>query len=232
MTYKSSFSVDLSSVDLETLLGKSKDSYSITFNKDPLVVACCLRRLNGSFNNINDPDLYQFINDEDYSTAGKIRDYYAKKFFWLKLKSPDGLSPFRETAMQLLAESNNIVRADHIPIYVRLPWFYEEDTLYDKLKQQVNPITSKLECFDYVQVKLSLVGSSLRWNAKKLFENFWFVNSENYLHNIILEKNNPLLKIFKEEIKNNNLEFLTKLESRNVFDLSYYRLYDFKIIKE
>lgn len=225
---------------------KRQDPTTVTFDEDPLVLACCLKRFQGGFSNINSDELRSLIIDQDRIDAKTIRKYYTKKFFWQRMKSNELLSPFRETAAMLLAQDNRTVDSSVIGIFVRLPWFYEEDQLYDKFKKTVTPIANKSTnqrlrfgkewrystSNDYTTVHLHPAGTSLRWNAKKLFENFWFTDQDSYLYNISIDSVNPLLKIFKEEIKLDTVQFSTRLIQRNIDDLSFYRMSDYKIIKE
>lgn len=209
-----------------------KETEFVSFKQDPLALACCLKRINKPFYPLHGSEILTELTAKDFEQAEIIRHYYSKKFFWNKLKSTKEITPFRQKTMLLLSKQiSEPVPVDCVGLFVRLPWFYAEDTLYDHFKK-IAKLPGDSVNFEHTRVELKLAGITLRWNAKRLFENFWFTDQDNVLYNVHLLQENPLLAIFKDAIQEQNLKFLTKLENKNIEDLEFYRMYDYKIIKE
>lgn len=209
----------------------------ISFKTDPLVLSCCLKRINNLYYKLSGSELEDKVEPCDYAQAEKIRKYYSKKFFWIKLRTTTEFPSFRQRALELLSINQYNICSSDIGIFVRLPWFYEEDMLHDTLKSisiqsLTNPREQVTKGLTPTQISLKPVGTSLRWFNKRLFENFWFIDENKFLYKIELPSDNPLLDIFRDEINKEEINFLTKFTFKTIEGFCFFPMQNYKIIKE
>jgi len=221
---------------LDDLFNREYVEREISFNEDPLVLACIVKdryETTGNFTSLNDSVLISSITDKHRQLAEKIRDYYTKKFFWRLFKND--LSDYRKRLCFLLENRIRSCKEKDTGIYCKLPWFYEEDMIYDEIKKSVE--TSKQY---YVNtngtakqvVNLTFLKKTLSFQKRRKIERFWF-KEDNELYCIEAEASSIFLELFKSLVERN--QPLT-LDSRKVADyidtMWFYKLYDFTLTKE
>jgi hypothetical protein len=214
------------------------DNKEKIWDEDPLVLAVSLKDLADKtcqFQSLNSHQVKENVTEEHRQQAEVIRKYYGKKFFWTSLTNNRSLSPFRTRLCYLLESRTRVTQDKDEGIYYKLPWFYEEDMAYEDFKLQYK--TTDLPKLDYkvqpVAKMLSFIKTTTGWQAKRKVEYFWFKDSEDYLHGIAIDCNNPLLELFKGIVTENpNCTFITRITEDRIDQMYYYKLHQFKLLKE
>lgn len=213
------------------------DDKAQSWNEDPLVLACALKSIctENAFYSLNDQRVKEAITQDIRDHAEVVRKYYTKKFFWTNLSNGKALSPFRQRLCYLLENRIRETKDKDVGIYFKLPWFYDEDMVHDKLKQTYK--TTDLPQPDFkvqpVAIRLTFVDISKGWQAKRKVERFWFKDENNYLYGITIPDDNVLLEMFKDIIlKKETHVFTTRIAHDRIDNMNYYRLFKFKLIGE
>jgi hypothetical protein len=203
------------------------------YNFDLLEAACVLKDLAPSFTDISSPSVQSAITPEIKTKAAEIRKYYTRRWFWSSLNSIQ-LSPFRQRAQYLLESRTREVQKNDIGIYVKLPWFYEEDMIYEDFKTTL--ITSDIP---HVAVRgkqiieVTYLRNSHSWQGKRKITRYWFKNDQNYLFNIEVAIDNPLVHVFEDAIAERaTCKFETFLKSSRIDQMYFYNMFNFKLVKE
>lgn len=209
------------------------------FKEDPLVLSVSLKKIStpDQYYAIDNPRVVENIDNEIRNTAEAIRTYYGKKFFWQNLKDGNGLSDFRRRVCYLLENRIQSCKDQDIGIYFKLPWFYEEDMIYDEFKK--NYCTTNLPRIGYGAptspkevLKLKYIRTSVSTQRKRKIERFWFTN-EKYLYAIEVEASNPLIYMLKDMLlKKEEHCFETYLTQDRIDQLHYYKLFQFNFARE
>lgn len=210
------------------------------FQEDPLVLACALKTLVQA-----NPQIYygldhefvaSAVTDEIRDYAEQLRKYYTKKFFWQNLSDHRQLSSFRSRMLYLLEHRERQCEDSDQGIYYKLPWFYEEDMIYDefKLKYKTDEVPHVAYGMKATKSNLELTylkSTSSRQQKRKL-ERFWFTDGT-YLYNIEVLEDNPLLEMFKEMIDPNKPVKVQAFKTQDRIDkLHFYKLFKFNFVKE
>lgn len=173
---------------------------SYTFEQDALIVSCTVHRLRdkqGLNLSLNDPKIYNYINDQDRELAENIRGYYSKKLMLLQLKN-SSMSKFRSDLAKFI--SGNVVEVDieTLGMVYRLPEFYAYDIALDQMYETVytNKITRKI-FQDYTETKrvcnFRPVNKLLRTRRGSKIWQYWYaVDQNNYAGMITVMHDNPL----------------------------------------
>lgn len=205
-----------------------KTSYKV----DPLLCSVIFHRKNKAYG-LSSTDEKE-ATPEDYEQTEKIREYYAKKYFWNSLKSDRPQSEFRANAMRLLAITDDWQITDkEAGFFVKLPCFYAEDTVYDKFRATV---TTDKETYirkgssASVAVKLEFLAKTFRWQRVKRVS-YWFKDSNNKLYSYTTMDGHPFNSLFEEKIQTpQTFEFSYGID--NITDMWYNSMKSFTIIKE
>lgn len=165
--------------------------------------------------------LFDVVNDADRLQANNIRDYYSKKIMIWKLKNQH-LTPFRE-------DLNSFIHSDGLKfvektfgLAYRLPEFYIYDTMLDsifidknkEIKKDIKGIETK---------KLTFIGKTLIDRRSMKRDEYWFSDQNNNVSVILLGRDNPLLSIWEQVIKN-PLEISGLYYSKQKDDKAYYQI--------
>lgn len=212
------------------------------FDEDPLVLSCSLKDYyirTKILPSLESSEIKENITPAIISHAENIRKYYTKKFFWLGLQNDRSVSGFRSRTNYLLENRVRKVKDQDKGIYFKLPWFYDEDMIYDEFKKTLNvarDTISNLSVQDRTKPftkRLEFLKTSFAWQRKNKIERFWFKDDNNFLYGIEITVDNPLLEMFKETINEQSTHlFQTKIVEDRIDNLYYYKMHSFKIIKE
>jgi len=103
----------------------------------------------------------------------------------------------------LESRTREVLKKD-IGIYVKLPWFYEEDMIYNDFKKTLKT-TKDIPTVNHgrnkVEVAITFLRTSNGWQGKRRTTKYWFKDDSDYLYCIDLEMTNPLMSIFDEAVK-------------------------------
>ncbi len=231
---KNTFDELLKDFEFQTYL----DDKEKTWDEDPLVLAVSLKDLsskNDRFYSLSNSEVKEHVSDIHRQEAEIIRKYYTKKFFWTSLTDSRSLSPFRTRLCYLLESRTRTTKDKDEGIYYKLPWFYEEDMVYEDFKKTL--ITTDLPKIDFkvqpVAKMLTFIKTTTGWQAKRKVDHFWFKDSDNYLHGIVVARDNPLLELFRGILDENpNCTFITRISQDRIDQMYYYKLHNFKLVKE
>lgn len=232
---------------LSQIISKSNDVFSDTFREretalkdDPLVLACSLKRLHekdGQWRSIEDTAVLENVDDDIRAYAEDIRKYFSKKFFWNNLSNIQSVSSFRSRALYLLENRVRNCKDKDIGCYFKLPWFYEEDMAYEKIKK--NLVTDDIPDIVYggstrtkSNLTLTFVDSTISTQSKRKIERFWFTDSV-YLYQIEVATDNVLINMFKDLIEERKtLTFSTYYNKDRIDKMYFYKLFQFNLVKE
>jgi hypothetical protein len=227
-------------VSVDDLFNNEYREKSVTFEQDPLVLACVVKRLleinPGTYLSLDSQFVTGDVTDSDVALAEDIRKYYTKKWFWQSLKDGRGLSDFRRQVCYLLENRIKECKDRDTGIYYKLPWFYDEDMIYDTFKQQYN--TTELPTVAYgmkpakTKFELTYLKSTVSRQQKRKLERFWFTNGT-YLYTIMITQDNPLLEMFRnmiEQGKTVQIESYYKVDRLD--QMYFYSLFQFNFLKE
>jgi hypothetical protein len=205
---------------------------------DPLVLSVSLKDIadrTGNILSLDSVDVRNNVNEEIVERSEIIRKYYSKKFFWKNLSNNRSLSPFRQRVCYLLETRSLETKDKDSGIYFKLPWFYDEDMIYDDFKKNLK--TENLPKINYkvepVAKRLEYITSTIGWQLKRKMHYLWFKDDEQYLHGIIIEYENPLFETFMDLIKSREFcTFITRVVENRIDNMHYYKLHKFKLLEE
>ena len=207
----------------------------VKYEVDLLEAACVIKSMAPSFGSLSSVDVAERITPEIKEQAEKIRKYYTRRWFWTSLSGDKPLSSFRQRAHYLLESRTREVMEKDLGIYVKMPWFYEEDIVYEEFKKEL--ITKDLPHLSpgrgRSQRRLEFLKTSNSWQGKRKVTRYWFKDDNKFLYAIELEMQNPLLPFFEEAIfANPTCVFECDLNEQRIDRLYFYRVQSFKLLKE
>lgn len=222
-------------LDIFTSTFKEKNT---EFKVDPLVLACSLKDLyekDQGYYQLQDPRVVDNITDAIQEYAENVRKYYTKKFFWTAFTDSRGLSDYRRRLINLLENRIGSCSDQDCGIYYKLPWFYEEDMIYDEFKLKYE--TKDLPKYSFSNVAkepevlhLEYLKSTFSTQRKRKIERFWFTDQK-YLFCIEVDRDNILIDMFRAMLTKN-----IKLESKTTIDridqMYFYKLFKFNFVKD
>lgn len=182
----------------------------IAFKSDPLAIILWMKS-NGipNYNIASDVKTKNemHVTDGLARKALEIRKYYRNKLMMLVLKGAE-LSQYRKSLYEFV-ESNNIyyIREDFIPLATKLPEFYEEDLLYDRLKlnYDVKKDTYYKKFKTDAMLELTPIELNRRKSRSSDVVNYYFTDRKNRLFKIWLAPNNPCLHLFDREFSKDKI---------------------------
>lgn len=232
--------MNVATVDVVTdLFAQTYQEKETEFKEDPLVLAVSLKELwsrTGEYISMEDLRVLENITDEIRERAEAVRKYFTKKFFWQNLKNSNHLSDYRRRVCYLLENHVRTCKDQDIGIYFKLPWFYEEDIVYEDFKKQYN--TTDLPRIVYGNkapkdtLKLTYLKTSFSYQRKRKVERFWFTNGK-YLYSMEIESTNPLIYMLKDKLESASEHTLNTFITQDRIDqMHYYKLFQFTFAKE
>jgi hypothetical protein len=227
-------------IDFSDVFSKTYQEKQIEFKDDPLVLSVAARDLvaqfPGQFFSLEDLRVYEHVNDNHKEEAERIRKYYTRKFFWKQLESTRNISDFRSRLCYLLENRVRTCKDQDSGIYYKLPYFYQEDMIYDEFKKQYNttdiPRLSHSQKNPKPQLTLTYLKMSVSKQKKRNVNRFWFTDNT-YLYNIEITSDNPLLDMFKQlVISKMTIALDTYYNVDRIDQMYFYKLYNFTLTKE
>lgn len=209
------------------------------FVNDPLILSCIVKRLletGQGYRNLSDKTLLEYMTEDDCELADRIREYYTKKFFWRALSDNRSMSDYRRRLINLLENRVTVCKDQDCGIYYKLPYFYEEDLVYDEFKKTLN--TNNISSLgnaraNRMQRSLEFLITSFSGQRKRKIVRYWFKDDNNFLYGLELDKDNPLLSIFDDYVQTHKtVLFDTRLTEDRIDQMQYYKLLQYKFIKE
>jgi len=209
------------------------------FKEDPLVLACVLKAYTTSgkgYLSLDSNELTGLITDSDRQQAEEIREYYTKKFFWKALADACQLSDYRRRLINLLENRIAKCKDQDCGIYYKLPYFYEEDVVYEEFKKKLK--TTEISHLgsaghNTMTKRLEFLTTTLSAQRKRKIVRYWFKDDNEFLYGLELASDNPLLMIFNDYLNEHpEVVFETRLTEDRIDQMNYYKLYNFKFIKE
>jgi hypothetical protein len=217
---------------------KEKES---EFKEDPLVLSVSLKDLMdqnpGSYYSLEDLRVLENVNDDIKDRAEQVRKYYGKKYFWNNLTNNGSLSDFRGRVSYLLENRIRTCKDKDAGIYYKLPYFYEEDMVYDDFKKQYNttdvPRVGNIRTPNTKhQLTLTYLKTTSSRQQKRNLNRFWFTDNK-YLYNIEITNDNPLLEMFKQLVTEKVTVTLDTYYNVDRIDQMYfYKLFNFTLAKD
>jgi len=136
-------------------------------------------------------------NDFQIQRANQIRKYYRNKLTILALKS-QSMSNFRVDLQELLSMDPTKLKLKFLPMMIRLPSFYKEDTIIDNLKKTtVVPMHNRARP-EKESRTLTFVDKIHRKTKNQDLNWYWFVNEQNVLHRLSVDGKNKLSHILEK----------------------------------
>lgn len=225
------------STTLHDLFNSEYENRKTEFKEDPLVLACALKALfeqHERYYKFENAEVAEHVTDEIRDKAEAVRKYYTKKWFWSSLNNRQ-LSDFRSRAHHLLENRIRTCNDRDSGIYYKLPWFYDEDVIYDEFKKSYN--TTDVPQIKYGSntkelLNLTFLKSTVSRQQKRKLERFWFTD-EKYLYSIDVLQDNPLIEMFRDILsRNSSVKINTYRSVDRIDNMYYYRLFKFNFVKE
>lgn len=210
------------------------------FDLDPLVLSVSAKDLMDKspgthYGLYDDTRVLDNVSDTIKHRAEEIRKYYSKKLFWSNLNGKE-LTPIR-SRMAVLLEHRIAECSEHdIGIYWKLPYFYEEDCVYDEFREKYNtktlsPLGNKISNRFAKRLEYLKSTNGIQKNSK--FKNFWFADDNKDLYAIQINLGNELLTLFEDILDKNPIPiFETYLKESRIDTLHFYKLYSYKLLKD
>ena len=209
------------------------------FELDPLVLSVSAKDLTDKYPGnhyglYDDSRVLENITDDIKKRAEEIRSYYSKKLFWDSLNGKS-LSPIRARLSVLLENRVSECNDNDIGLYWKLPYFYDEDTVYDEFKklyntEKLSPLGNKRSNRFAKRLSFLKTTNGIQKNQKP--KNFWFTDDNKDLYGIQIKLDNELMCLFEEMLEENKTPiFETYLKESRIDKLNFYKLYSFKLYK-
>lgn len=184
---------------------------NLNFNFDPLALSCCYHRVKtlgliSISTTIVDDKLSNLLNADDFEEANRIREYYSRKYFWKQLQKNSKLSKFRTEALAFIhSENPSNIPYETVKIVHKLPEFYQEDLILDKVKKGANLNFEDTNTHIPRTKTLTPKNWFFRRTKNEKLSHYWLWDEDNRLCNLQVEAHNSLehlwLDIFKSYSK-------------------------------
>lgn len=210
----------------------------IDFKEDPLVLSCSAKELiekSNGFYNLEDPRVLENITQEHRDKAEIIRKYYSQRFFWASLNNQQ-LSSIRIRMLELLEGRVKNCTENDRGIYYKLPFFYDEDMVYEEFKklyntEKLSPLGNKRNNVFAKRLTFIKTSKGIQKNRKQKY--FWFSDDNKDLYCIQVDITNNLLNMLEGFLEQNPTPlFQTHLTEDRLDKLHFYKLHSFKFLKD
>lgn len=168
------------------------------------------------------PKLFEEIIEQDRILAQQIRDYYSKKIMIWKIKGVK-FTRFREDLNTFIHSDGYKFQEKMTKLVYKLPQFYFEDLYFDEITKEVEKYNLEKIIFTK-PIKLKHLGT-VEVNRKgfKTYNNYWFVNDNNELCLVAVDKLNTLRCVWESLIKN-EIHVTGKIQHKTRDDYEYYKI--------
>lgn len=210
----------------------------VKFTSDPLALVLHYRCQGLANWEIGSSLLYEdyknkIVDKEFFRKAIKIKKYYRNKFMIKSLKDNASLSQYRQHLYNYVDNNDpyTIFKND-IPMIVKLPDFYEEDTMMDDMVKKYQMTSDDYRRTGTDTVELFPLEKSRRKTRHSDNFYYWFRDSDNLIYRISLDTKNVLMHLFDREFQKPSLHvFSTFCATRTRGqDYVFYSLHDWKIL--
>lgn len=232
----------ISASDIDDIFNTKYVESETKYDMDPLVLSVAAKDLsddgvNGYFN-LNDLRVKSHVQPQHVELAETIRKYFTKKFFWNNLAGVRPLSNFRQRVCYLLENRITVCKDKDNGLYYKLPYFYDEDMIYDEFKKHYTTSGIPRPQRDYTQprtktiLSLTYLKNTVSKQGRRNVQRFWFTDGT-YLYCIEILKDNPLLDLFKQTVLDKlTVSLETYYNTNRIDQLEFYHLHNFSIAKE
>jgi hypothetical protein len=227
--------------ELDNIFNSTYQEKEVEFKEDPLVLSVSLKDLMdrnpGVYYSLEDLRVLENVNDSIRDRAEQVRKYYGRKYFWNNLASNRSLSDFRGRVCYLLENRILTCKDKDAGIYYKLPYFYDEDMIYDEFKKQYNTTdVPRVGNFNTTKTKhcltLKYIKTTSSRQQKRNVNRFWFTDDV-YLYNIEVTNDNPLLEMFKQMVvEKMTVTFDTYYNVDRLDQMYFYKLFNFSLAKD
>jgi hypothetical protein len=174
----------------------------ITFNEDPIAVVLALKAMNicgSEIYNYMDPgteddifpskkNVYEYDITSYIEQASEIREYYKMKLVMSALLGTTK-TEFRKALGEILTNEDGVYTREHIPIFIRLPDFYEEDIFVEKLIEPLE--AAKRRSVDF-EDNLTYIGKIKQCRRSSTRYRYAFKDIKNELYIVTVNVENNL----------------------------------------
>lgn len=227
--------------DLISVFSNEYKEKETEFKEDPLVLSVSLKNLMGhnvgQYYSLDDPRVLNNITEDIRRLAENIRKYYGRKYLWSNLTNSRELSGFRSRTCYLLENRVRVCKDKDAGIYYKLPYFYDEDMIYDEFKKQYNTTdiprigSSKTPNVKH-QLTLKYIKTTSSRQQKRNINRFWFTDDV-YIYGIEVANDNPLLEMFKQlVIEKMTITLDTYYNIDRIDQMYFYKLFNFTLAKD
>ena len=227
--------------DWDNIFSATYKENAVEFKEDPLALAVSVKDLMeknpGQFFSLEDPRVTEHINEDIRTKAEQIRKYYGRKYFWNNLTNGTRQSDYRGRVCYLLENRIRTCKDKDAGIYYKLPYFYDEDMIYDEFKKQYNTTDlPRVNNINFTKSKhhltLKYVKTTSSRQQKRNINRFWFTDDV-YVYGIEVANDNPLLDLFKQVIvEKGTVTFETYYNVDRIDQMYFYKLFNFALAKE
>ena len=175
----------------------------ITFNEDPVAIACaCWRLWKQGGPRWLDLDSSR-VQEQDHHRAGQLRSYYGGKLTIDALKGEGLRTTFRQKLYAIVSMCHEYTNED-IGLLHRLPYLYEEDLCLDGLVE--NFTSGNME--DYagpfeISGWLSLHATMLRSRRSGEYYHYWLrLDGSDNLYKVVMKTNDPFRPLAESLLAN------------------------------
>jgi hypothetical protein len=222
------------------IYAKAKEDREVEFQEDPLVLSCLAKEIveqGGGWRSFSDERLLELVTVQNRSRADDIRKYFSKKFFWKNLQNNRPLSPFRQKTLFLLETKSKVIKEKDIGIFFKLPYFYEEDQVYERFKKELKvdeDFANRDRAFYQEQLRsVVYLDKTVGWQGKEKVVRFWFKDSDQWLYNFVILEKNPLKEFFTDFVESKKEhKFVCRLSTSRIEDMNFYVIVNPKNSKE
>lgn len=217
----------------QTYVDTSKDP--VTMPVDALALSCCAWRL-GQANNteygFQSEHVKENLLPEDFEHAELVRKYYSKKIVWSQLNGKQ-VSPFRAELLAYLHNDPKVISESICGMIYRLPFFYQEDQVIDRLMSQadVSPLKVDLK-FESKTKSLKPMEITKRRSKRDKSNNYWFLDEDRRLCSITVAMPNPLEHLWLDLFDSSAIIKITgRYVEKHREQNSFYQILNWKMEK-
>lgn len=176
----------------------------ITFKEDPIAVVLALKAQNvcgstifeymdpGTEDDIFPPKklIFEYDLAPYIAEAQEIREYYKMKLVTSALLGV-AKTEFRKSLGEILTNEDGVYTREHIPIFIRLPDFYEEDTYVEKLIAPLETVKDRLVNRDF-ETDLTYLGRIKQCRRSHNRYRYTFKDAKDELYVVTVSSENNL----------------------------------------
>ena len=180
-----------------------KKPQPITFNEDPVAIACaCWRLWKQGGPRWLDLDSSR-VQEQDHHRAGQLRSYYAGKMTFDAIKGQGLRTTFRQKLYAIASNCHEYTEED-IGLLHRLPYLYEEDLCLDELTENFESAdTTHYSGPTEVKGWLSLHSQMLRSRKMGEWYHYWLrLDGSDNLYKVVMKLDDQMRPLAESLLAN------------------------------